>query len=64
MTIPPNTRTYIPKLVRMLLFLCTYLGRYRATLLSYLPEGSDVLVDAVIDACTALELVAQAQLPD
>jgi hypothetical protein len=63
MTIPFNTRTFIPKLVRMLLVLCTYLGRYRITILTYLPEGSDVLVDDVIVACRALEAVAAAVLP-
>lgn len=63
MTIPPNTRTYVPKLVTMLLFLCSYLGRYRNTLLKYLPENSDALVDAVILACNALEVAAASVLP-
>jgi hypothetical protein len=47
----------------MLLFLCAYLGRYGNKILTYLPEGSDALIDAVIVACNALEVVAAGELP-
>jgi hypothetical protein len=62
--IPANTRTYVPKLVKLLLFLCQYLGRYRNVLLEYLPDGSDALIDAVLVACFALEAAASSVLPD
>lgn len=63
MTIPANTRTYLPKLVAILLLMCGYIGRYRITILKYLPEGSEPLLTAVEVACEALRIVAEGQLP-
>lgn len=63
MTIPPNTRTYLPKLSAILLLVCGYINKYRATILKYLPEGSETAIDAVLTACVALEVIVSAQLP-
>lgn len=62
-TIPQNTRTYLPQLAKILLMVCGYIGRYRVTILKYLPENSDALLDAVMVACDALRVVVEAQLP-
>jgi hypothetical protein len=63
MTIPPNTRTNLPKLAMLLLYLCGYINRHRITILKYLPEGSTAALDAVLVACSALELIVSAELP-
>jgi len=63
MTIPNNTRTFLPRLVVILLLVCGYIGRYRITILKYLPPDSEALLDAVEVACEALRVVAEAQLP-
>ena len=63
MTIPNNARTYLPRLAQVLLLVCGYIGRYRVTILKYLPPDSDALLDAVEVACDALRIVVEAQLP-
>ena len=63
MTIPNNTRTYLPTLANILLMVCNYIGRYRVTILKYLPEDSEALLDALMVACEALRVVVEAQLP-
>jgi len=63
MTIPSNTRTYLPTLVKILLSVCGFIGRYRVTILKYMPPDSEALLDAVMVACDALRIVVEAQLP-
>lgn len=63
MTIPQNTRTYLPQLAKILLLVCGYIGRYRVTILKYMPPDSDALLDALMVACEALRVVVEAQLP-
>lgn len=63
MTIPANTVTGLPTLVKILLAVCGFINRNRARLLAYLPPDSEILLDAVLVACVALEEVAAAQLP-
>lgn len=62
-TIPFNVRTYLPKLAAILLLVCNYIGKYRETILKYLPEGSETQVDAVLVACEALHIIVQSELP-
>lgn len=47
-------RSYLPTLVRVLHRTCTYIIRYRETILENLPEGSEAALDLVVTACTAL----------
>jgi len=63
MTIPSNTRTYLPTLTKILLSVCGFIGRYRVTILKYMPPDSETLLDAVMVACDALRIVVEAQLP-
>lgn len=63
MPIPNNVRTYLPKLLLILRLVCNYIGRYRETILKYLPEGSETALDAVTTACEALEIIVAAEIP-
>jgi hypothetical protein len=47
-------KTYLPTLVKGLERTCVYIARYRATILKYLPEGSETALDNVLDACQVL----------
>lgn len=63
MTVPANTRTYLPRLLTVLLITCNYVLRYKVTILKYLPGGSEPALDAVIDACSILAAIVEDQLP-
>lgn len=46
-------KTYIPTLVHILHRCCVYIARYRAVIVTFLPEGGDAKLDAIIAACEA-----------
>jgi len=63
MTIPPNTRTFLPKLLVVLLLTCNYILRYKVTILKYLGDEAEPALDAVVSACQILSALVQEELP-
>jgi hypothetical protein len=59
MPVPSNTRTYLPKLLTVMLLACNYIGRYRVTILKWLPSNSEPALDAVVDACAILAAIVE-----
>jgi len=59
MPIPSNTRTYLPKLLTIMLLACNYVLRYKVTILKWLPPNSEPALDAVIDACSILAAIVE-----
>jgi len=59
MAVPSNTRTYLPKLLTVMLLACNYIGRYRVTILKWLPPNSEPALDAVVDACAILAAIVE-----
>jgi len=50
-------KTYLPKLSLILLLVCRYILRWNVQIKANIPEESAPLVDAVLAACQALEIV-------
>lgn len=46
-----NKKTYVPTLVRVLRRVCTYIVRYQATIVKYLPEGGAAALAGIVTAC-------------
>ena len=46
-------KTFLPSLVHLLHKLCMYIARYRAVIVTFLPEGGEVKLDAIVSACEA-----------
>jgi len=44
-------KTFLPTLVHMLHMMCVYIARYRKVIISYLPEGGEAKLDAIVTAC-------------
>lgn len=63
MTIPSNARTFLPTLQFLLLRICRFIGKNRLVILEYLPPESEILLDAVLTACVALEEVVDSEIP-
>jgi len=47
------SRTYIPLLVHFLHKACVHIAKHRAVILSFLPEGSEPKLNAIVVACEA-----------
>lgn len=47
-------KTFLPTLVYMLTRVCTYISRYRVTILTFLPEGGEAALNGVVAACEVL----------
>lgn len=63
MAIPANTRTYLPKLLTVLLITCNYILRYKVTIMKYLPPSAEAALDAVVTSCEVLSAIVAAELP-
>jgi len=46
-------KTYIPTLVMILHKTCVYIARYRAIIVTFLPEGGEAKLNAIVVACEA-----------
>lgn len=57
-------RTYIPKLVQVLKWVCRYIVAHRARIVASAPPTTNVKLDNVIIACEAFLLVVGEHLPD
>lgn len=53
-------KTYIPFLVNLLRRVCVYITKYKSTLVTFLPEGGEAALDAIVLACD----VFMALVPD
>jgi len=47
-------KTFLPTLVYFMRRVCVYIAKYRATILTFLPEGGEAALNAVVDACEDL----------
>lgn len=63
MTIPRNTRTYLPKLLTVLLITCNYILRYKVTIMKYLPPTAEPALDAVVTSCQVLSAIVSEEIP-
>lgn len=46
-------KTFIPTLVALLHKVCVYIARYRAIIVTFLPEGGEAKLNAIVLACEA-----------
>lgn len=63
MTIPANTRTFLPLLLKILLKTCNYILRYKVTIMKYLPPTAEPALDAVVTACQVLAVIVADEIP-
>lgn len=63
MTIPRNTRTYLPKLLTVLLITCNYILQYKITIMKYLPPTAEPALDAVVTSCQVLAAIVSEEIP-
>ncbi len=47
------SKTYIPLLVHYLHRTCVYISKYRPVIVTFLPEGGDAALTAIVAACEA-----------
>ena len=57
-----HVKTWLPTLAKVLQRVCKYINRYRNELERTIPEESWPLLDAVIVACQALDVVVEGLL--
>lgn len=55
-------KTFLPTLVKLLHRACVYIVRYRAVMLTNLPENGAALLDAIVVACEAFIAVADHEI--
>lgn len=58
-----NMKTWLPMLAKILQRVCGYINRWRPQIERSLPEENWPLLDAVLTACTALDVVIEGLLP-
>lgn len=63
MTVPFGVKTYLPALLKIAQKLCSYIRRYEPTIVDFLGENGQSVVDAVLIACDALEVAILLVLP-
>lgn len=56
-------KTYLPKLLLIARLVCNYIRRYESKIKDTIPEESWPVLDGVLTACDALEVVIVALLP-
>ena len=59
-----HMKTWLPTLAKVLQATCRYINRWRPQIEKHLPEENWPLLDAVVTACMALDLVVQELIPD
>lgn len=50
-------KTFIPQLVRYLHLACVYIAKYKKVIVTFLPEGGDEALDAIVAACDAFMIL-------
>lgn len=63
MTVPFGVRTYLPTLLKIARLMCNYIRRNESTIVKYLGEDGQALLDAVLVACDGLEIAIELVLP-
>lgn len=58
-----HMKTWLPMLAKILQRVCGYINKYRAQLERNIPEEHWPLLDAVLVACQALDVVVEGLLP-
>lgn len=56
-------RTYLPKLLKILRLVCSYILRWKQKIQEHIPEEHWPKLDAVVTACEALEAVVDPIVP-
>ena len=56
-------KTYLPKLLKILVLVCGYILRWQKQLKENIPEEHWPKLDAVVTACEALEAVVEPLVP-
>lgn len=56
-------KTYLPKLLKLLLLLCHYMLRYEIQIKSFLGGAHDVAVDNALAACQILAVIVEDEMP-
>jgi hypothetical protein len=62
-TVPLGVKSYLPTLLLIGQKLCNYIRKYESTIVGWLGDDGQAVIDAVLVACEALEVAILLVLP-